>query len=89
MKEPTLRPTGQTMAALRDAPRNAVYICPGPGAIDYTFRLACYLGRLDVKIISPDGIERLQGERRPIVIDHAVALTPRQMATVLEMRRTS
>jgi hypothetical protein len=87
------RQLGKTKKQMEEAPLSAVFVWPVPRSIDYAKRLAASLGRGDLEIIPPEGIERLRGMRRkPIVTDHACDDHPRHMTArhwdMLEILKT-
>ncbi len=76
---PTLRLNGKTTRQMQAAPLGAVYVWCNT-RLDYPLHLAQYLGRTDLKIVSPNWVhpEKLRGYRQRInmVVDHATEWTP-------------
>lgn len=73
------RRTGITTAQMQKAPAGAVFIWV-TGSLSYPKALAAALGRTDLRIESPEWLERSFGLRVPgLIIDHAARLTERQM----------
>lgn len=74
-----MRDSGTTTKQLLEAPENSIYVWVN-GKVDYPKRLAAHLGRDDIKIVPPSfiGDQKLRGRNNPIVLDHAVHLTPEQ-----------
>lgn len=71
------RGSGRTTRQMLAAPKDAIFICAGPSR--YSKALARFLGRDDLKIYSPEVLERSMGLRPTgLVIDHAADLTERQ-----------
>lgn len=85
------RGTGRTTRQMREAPRGAVYVWIN-GQTHYPRALAASLARRDLEIVRPEWLEQAFGRAVPIVIDHAVRLTPEQSAMaerVVSMWRAS
>lgn len=67
------RDTGETTRQMKAAPKDAIYVCPGVGALFYSRNLAASLGRSDLKMVTLEAAEHNAiGTRRRIVVDHAV-----------------
>lgn len=70
-----MRGTGQTTKQMREAPRDAIYVWVN-SYLDYPRSLARFLGREDLKIVSPGWLcpQSIFGGRHKIVLDHATVL---------------
>lgn len=83
------RQTGRTTLQMRAAPQGAVFVWCNE-ELFYPKALARDIGREDLKIISPRGIEWGQASRGRIpgiVVDHAAQLTSLQRIEVYEIER--
>lgn len=82
------RGSGRTTQQMLDAPQGAIYVWCN-GELRYPRELAKSLGRKDLLIHSRscfrDG--RLRGIRKPIILDHAVLLSPREYDEFLTLNR--
>lgn len=77
-----MRGSGRTTKQMEEAPIASVFVWPVPRSIGYAKDLAAYLGRGDLDIIPPDGLERLKGtKRRSIIVDHAASDHPKNMTS--------
>lgn len=68
------RSTGRTSAALRSAPKGAIFVW-ADSRTQYAEQLAKHLGRGDLKVVSLEKIasDRMRGIRPPaVVFDHTV-----------------
>lgn len=71
MSEDPPRGTGLTSRQMQEAPKGAIFIWCN-AEVRYAERLARYLGRDDLIIVSPGRFEDVaRGRRIPVVMDHA------------------
>jgi hypothetical protein len=80
------RRVGNTTRQMEDAPKGAIFVWVNHH-LDYPKQLAREIGRVDLKIVSPEWIEdrRWRGvELSGIVLDHAAPLTNRQWEALHE-----
>ncbi len=77
------RGTGATTRQMRAAPHGALFVWVNNN-LSYPRNLASALGRTDLRIVSPEGLQpSLYGHRFPtVVIDHAARLNSRQREIV-------
>lgn len=75
--ERTYKGTGRTTAAMLAAPVGAVYIWPNAGSIRYARRLADFLGREDLEVVSRGWLTKNWRGKRDLKvrIDHATELS--------------
>ncbi len=73
------RGTGATTRQMRAAPQGALFVWVNSN-LSYPRNLAADIGRADLRIVSPEGLQpSLYGRRFPaVVIDHAARLNSRQ-----------
>ena len=84
----TERGTGRTTEQMRTAPANAVFIWCN-GVIDYPRRLARFLGRPDLMVVSPAAATDWRSYphfyKRPVVLDHALVPDERLLCVVRDV----
>ncbi len=82
------RQTGRTARQMLDAPKYAVFVWCN-NRTDYPRALAAFLGRKDLRIITPDDIctcHKLHGARY-VVVDHAAYILSEEAWARIEMIR--
>ena len=83
------RQTGRSTEQMRAAPRDAIYIWPTSRSLTYAKNLARNLGRFDLRIETPDFIDRQAWRvlRVPVILDHAAwaFMSDRQKTHCIEM----
>lgn len=83
------RGSGLTTKQMREAPVKAIFVWCNENRT-YPRALARYLGRTDLRILSPEAIEHeMRGFRGEVVVDHAARLTERQATELMRIRRRS
>jgi hypothetical protein len=69
------RQTGRTSKQMKDAPDGATFVWCVSASLSYAKQLACYLGRTDLRIVSPYYIKGphrgRRGNTETLIIDHA------------------
>ena len=74
-----MRGTGKTTKQIKEAPKDAIYVCDNRMESEYCKKLARINNRQDITFVSKYYVEsdRLKGLNRFIVIDHATCLDSR------------
>jgi hypothetical protein len=67
-----MRNTGETTRQMQGAPIGAIFVVPHEGAMLYSRKLAHFLGRKDIQLVTIYDVEKVaRGTRRMIIVDHA------------------
>jgi hypothetical protein len=85
------RQSGRTTEQLRNAPPNSIFIWVGDSS-HYARDLVRHIGRDDIEVmprqvLTPNSI-RLRGQRRPIIVDHAINMAEYPEASAI-IKRTN
>lgn len=80
------RGTGRTTKQMREAPAGAVFVWNNDH-LEYPRHVARVIGRPDLKIIGPRGLDRIRPPLAGIVVDHAASLSHQQHALFMQLLR--